>query len=103
MGPFLKKHVFWGKVWTFDGNSGFFNGKIRIFDENIHIFDEKITVFDRLLSKRRDTETGSAPRETLEKIVAQVINDIEMGFRGADFFGGGQVFSAVSGKSRWEF
>ncbi len=64
-----------------------FAGKTWIFDEKNLDVRRKITVFDRLLSKRRDTETGSAPGETLEKISKHMIHDIEIDNRGVDFSG----------------
>ncbi len=74
---------------------------IRFFKEKICFFKEKISVFNRLLLKRGATETALAPGENLEQISEHMINDIEMGHRGAEISGGGQAFSAVSAKSRW--
>ncbi len=91
----LEKRGFWwknmdsaGKTWILLGKQGYcwknidYAGKLR----------RKITLSVRLLLKRGDTETASARGESLEKISEHMINDIEMGNRGADFSGGVRFF-----------
>ena len=79
------------KKSVFVTKNPYFRRKIRIFDEK-SVFSTKNHGFRSFTFETKRYGHGIGTTRNFEKIVAQVINDIEMGFRGADFFGGVRFF-----------